>query len=138
LDPSLAPLAAPQAWPLIREAYQLRISEKLHLRRKAAGPRALDEYRQAPFPFVATLASPADFGGNEGFDCLLIRRRKQRDHARLIIKRDLRFAARVSSHFGENCSSAEHQPIAGNFHARTNVPVPRAGPFLQNLLPRLR
>ena len=48
-----------------------------------------------------------------------------------------RRAASIPRHFGKNRSSAKRQPVAGNFHARTEATRPRL-PFFQKLLPLLR
>ncbi len=54
----------------------------------------------------------------------LIGRREQRRDARLVVQRESRRAA-IPRHFGENRSSAKRQPVAGNFHARTEAARPR-------------
>ena len=67
---------------------------------------------------------------------LLVGCREQRHGARLVVQRESRRAASIPRHFGENRSSAERQPVAGNFHARTEDARPRL-PFFQKLLPLL-
>jgi hypothetical protein len=103
-------------------------------RRTDAGTRGTYEGR---FDLGPALSGAPKLNENANLHRPLIGRREQRRDARLVVKRESRRAASIPRHFGKNRSRAKRQPVAGNFHARTEATRPRL-PFFQKLLPLLR
>jgi hypothetical protein len=91
--------------------------------------------RKRLLTFVLKLTGPPYFSQDKGPERLVKGCGTQRHHTRLIIKRESWHAAPVPHHFREDCSGAEGQPFARNFHPR--IKAVTLIPFLQNLLPRL-
>ncbi|MGO8844800.1 MAG: hypothetical protein ACLQFI_05580 [Methylocella sp.] len=88
------------------------------------------------FVHVPKLAGPMHLCENVRINGPLIGGGKQRHGARLIVDAEARAATFVLRHFGEQRPRAEHQPAAGNLHARMGAAGARL-PFSQKLLPWL-
>jgi hypothetical protein len=89
--------------------------------------------------FGPQLRRPAHFCQNIILDWALVGRREKRQDARLVVEGEAEAASFVFRYSGEHRSGAEHQPFAGNLHARTARPrIPFLQKFLRWLPPKLR